>query len=543
MFDRELLDAAQTRLAYVQHPFPAQGATADTAHVICGEHATAEGSYVALTRARASTRVYAGRDRLDGLDPDSGRDAVVAVVAERMGRTEPEMPSIAVALAHEQRVSVEHARESQPTRPPDGGEEGEQRGRRERDELAELRQERDRLRAIVDSYPTETARAIARFQDEAAGERQRAEGDAGRAGHWQAVYEDLGVLRRRGQDGRQIRERADGFAARADEQHQRADQLVQQARSLAESRDGPGAWERSHPGVRDELYGAETALAAMVDQRARERSGPVAGAAESFDRQVAHQELGWLRAERDRLREVLRSYPHQQARDAEQADKRAEMDARDAQADRQRAERSEREYEEMGRLARRGQRGTQAQERAHSAEDRAEHHDRRTQAERQAAREARERPGGPAEWDRAHPGVRERLAVYEDALEAATAEQAQRAVAISFGRDPAVRVLGPRPPHPDNRKVWDRGAEAISAYRLAYDVTDQDTVLGPEPDRGGFEQHRDWEQAATLALQARHRLGIDPGRGLGPTAEQARRVPELTPELDRGRGRGRGFGL
>jgi len=79
-----------------------------------------------------------------------------------------------------------------------------------------------------------------------------------------------------------------------------------------------------------------------------------------------------------------------------------------------------------------------------------------------------------------------------------------------------VRVLGPRPPHPDNRKVWDRGAEAISAYRLAYDVTDQDTVLGPEPDRGGFEQHRDWEQAATLALQARHRLGIDPAAVWAP---------------------------
>jgi hypothetical protein len=223
----------------------------------------------------------------------------------------------------------------------------------------------------------------------------------------------------------------------------------------------------------------------MVDQRARERSGPVAGAAESFERQAAHQELGWLRAERDRLREVLRSYPHQQARDAEQADKRAEMDARDAQADRQRAERSEREYEEMGRLARRGQRGTQAQERAHSAEDRAEHHDRRAQAERQAAREARERPGGPAEWDRAHPGVRERLAVYEDALEAATAEQAQRAVAISFGRDPAVRVLGPRPPHPDNQQ-------------------------GVGPGRGG-------DQRLPPRLR-RHR----PGHGPGPRARPGR---------------------
>jgi conjugative relaxase-like TrwC/TraI family protein len=544
-FDRELLDAAQARLAYVQHPFPAQGATVDTAHVICGEHATAEGSYVALTRARSQTHIYAGRDRLDELEPDADRQAAVEAVAQRMGRSDPELPSIAVALAHEQRVEAEHARESQPTRPAD--EEGEQRSRRERDELAELRQERDRLRAIVDSYPTQTAREIALLQDEAAGERQRAEGDAWRSEHWQDQYDRLGILRRRGQDGRQARQRADRFAQQADAQRQHAEQLEGRTRALADSPDGPGAWERAHPDARERLYAAETALAAAVDQRTRGRSGPATEAAEGFDRQAAHRELVWLRAERDRLRDQLRSYPHQPARDADQADKRAEMDARDAQADRQRAQQAEREYEQMGRLARRGKRGTQAQERQQTFEDRAQHHTERARSERQAAQRAREQPGGPAEWDRAHPGVRERLAVYEDALEFATAQQAQRAVEIAVGRDPAMRVLGPRPRHPDNRKVWDRGAEAISAYRLAYGITDQDTVLGQEPNRRGaegFEQHADWEHAAKLALQARRKLGIDPGRGLGPVSEQARRVPELTPpELDRGRNRGLGFGL
>lgn len=186
------------------------------------------------------------------------------------------------------------------------------------------------------------------------------------------------------------------------------------------------------------------------------------------------------------------------------------------------------------------------QERQHNAEGQAEHHERYADAQRQAARHTREQSGGPAEWERAHPRVRDRLSIYEDALEVATAQQAQRAVAVAVGRDPAERVLGPRPAHPDNRKVWDRGAEAISAYRLAYEITDQRHVLGVEPDRGGpggFEQHADWEQAAKLALQARHKLGIDPSRGgLGPVSEQARRVPELTPpELDRGHGRGLGF--
>ena len=156
----------------------------------------------------------------------------------------------------------------------------------------------------------------------------------------------------------------------------------------------------------------------------------------------------------------------------------------------------------------------------------------------------RERPGGLEAWERAHPGVGDRLTIYEDAYEVASEQQAQRAVQIAVGRDPAARVLGPRPAHPDNRKVWDRGAEAISAYRLAYDITSQDTVLGAEPDRTGphgLEQHRDWEQAAKLALQARHQLGIDTAHGLGPVSEQARRVTHLTPRQP-GRDRGPSLG-
>jgi ATP-dependent exoDNAse (exonuclease V) alpha subunit len=47
------------RLAYIQHPFPAQGQTTDTAHLIMGEHATRGGTYVGLTRAREATHVYA----------------------------------------------------------------------------------------------------------------------------------------------------------------------------------------------------------------------------------------------------------------------------------------------------------------------------------------------------------------------------------------------------------------------------------------------------------------------------------------------------
>jgi hypothetical protein len=56
---REQLDQAQARLAYVQHPFPAQGTTTDTAHLIIAERPTREGTYVALTRARQSSHIHA----------------------------------------------------------------------------------------------------------------------------------------------------------------------------------------------------------------------------------------------------------------------------------------------------------------------------------------------------------------------------------------------------------------------------------------------------------------------------------------------------
>ncbi len=107
---------ADLRLAYVQHPFPAQGHTTDTTHLIVAEHATQEGSYVALTRAREETHIYA-TDR-PSEQPD-GADRLQQL-ADRMGRTEPDLPSIQVPIEHEISIAA------QPDRPghqPDSGEE------------------------------------------------------------------------------------------------------------------------------------------------------------------------------------------------------------------------------------------------------------------------------------------------------------------------------------------------------------------------------------------------------------------------------------
>jgi hypothetical protein len=546
VWERDQLDAASARLAYVSHTFPAQGQTVDRAHVIAGEHADQNGTYVALTRAREQTRLYASVERLSPGDESAGgvlsdRQALIEALAGQLGREELELPSIAVALAHERHVEDELDRESEPD---DDVDVAESQQRSERDELDERRQARDRLRAIMDSYPTDVAREIDRLWQAGVQEHHGADGDTQRAEHWQGVYDELGVLRRRGAEGREAQERADGFIARAEEQQQHADQLAAQARTLADGPEGPGVWEHAHPAIREQLFEAETALAAAVDQRAaRERSGPAPGASDSegFDPGTAHQQLAWLRAERDRLKDELRGYPHQHARAGGQADQQAALADQAARAARERAQEVEQEREQLGRLARRGRRGSDAEERQHAFDEQAEHHDQRAAAERETAREARERPGGPAEWDRSHPGVRDRLTIYEDALEVATELQARRLLA----HDPmvAVRVLGAQPRTPAQRTVWDRGAQAISSYRVTHQITSPDTALGPEPDRGapdGFQRHREWEHAARLAVQARRELGV----GRGSVAEQARQVPELTPpppEIDRGHDRGLGF--
>jgi len=115
--DGEQLEQADVRLAYVQHPFPAQGRTSDTAYLIVSENGTAEGNYVAITRAREATNVYAARELLES---DATEDEIRAL-AERMSRSEQEVPSIDTPLAHEHFVerSLEAAVEQETARPED----------------------------------------------------------------------------------------------------------------------------------------------------------------------------------------------------------------------------------------------------------------------------------------------------------------------------------------------------------------------------------------------------------------------------------------
>ena len=167
VFDRATLDGGQVRLAYVSHPFPAQGRTTDTTHVIAGTLSTAEGSYVALTRAREHTQLYASSEQLE---LPEGREQAIAALAERLGGSEPDLPSIRVPLAHEQRVEQEHARS---TVPEGAG-------------IGQLREQITLLRAQLDELPLSAlqeldeldsrARELTELRDRVRGEFERLPG-------------------------------------------------------------------------------------------------------------------------------------------------------------------------------------------------------------------------------------------------------------------------------------------------------------------------------------------------------------------------------
>jgi hypothetical protein len=91
---RAQLDKADMRLAYVQHPWPGQGLTVDRLHYIHDELAGARSSYVAATRPREAFHIYTARQTLEEIR--DGRDQLsdLDVLAESLGQTEREAPSI-----------------------------------------------------------------------------------------------------------------------------------------------------------------------------------------------------------------------------------------------------------------------------------------------------------------------------------------------------------------------------------------------------------------------------------------------------------------
>jgi len=273
-WERGQLDAASARLAYVSHTFPAQGQTVDRAHVIADRHADANGTYVALTRARERTHLYASAEHVEHLEPGDagagGREAQLASLAEQLGRSEPELPSIAVALAHERQVEREHAEQSQGVSPGSG-----QRDQREL--LDQARAQRDRALAELEQAGVRLEQARVKQREAAAmiatqphdQRAQRAHADAQRAGEqaqWAATRREqltnerarLGRLVRLGEHGRSLR--AQLAAAREREraalaeQHRYSQEANARESELGEQR---REWEARHPGARERHQVAE----------------------------------------------------------------------------------------------------------------------------------------------------------------------------------------------------------------------------------------------------------------------------------------------
>lgn len=282
---RAQLDAGKARLGYVSHSFPAQGQTADRGHLIADRLADAQGTYVALTRAREQTRIYASTQRLD-IDPGPGvddeRGLQVARLAEALGRTQPEVPSIALPLAHEQHVTAEQARETLPPGPlvpgspiapglpvtPGPASPGALADvdARAREELARSRVEVDRLAMIVETRPNEADVEWARNQARKCREDAQREGARAEvlAGEWQG----MGRFARLGTRGQQIKTQL----ATAQEQQQHASVAAngfeEQAAQLAAAPGGPEEWEARHPGVREQHQAAQHAYEALLERHA-----------------------------------------------------------------------------------------------------------------------------------------------------------------------------------------------------------------------------------------------------------------------------------
>ena len=256
-FTRSQADEASVRLSYVQHPFPAQGHTSDTAHLIVAENATQEGSYVALTRARQNTHIHAPHPQPQGeqLTLEQPQDDPLTVLAEWMSRTEPEVASIRTPIAHEQHLYHQHTHEQHAENDP-------------RRRLEDARRQLEHTRRVVASDP-QTDRDHYRhaleniqhaFDDLQAHQRH--------ADRLRAQYDALGPFARRGQPGRDLKTQLATATTTARQASENLDQLRRQANRHHQIIE---AWEVAHPNAHDRLTTAERAFDRLVDQEARRR--------------------------------------------------------------------------------------------------------------------------------------------------------------------------------------------------------------------------------------------------------------------------------
>jgi hypothetical protein len=105
-------------------------------------------------------------------------------------------------------------------------------------------------------------------------------------------------------------------------------------------------------------------------------------------------------------------------------------------------------------------------------------------------------------------------------------------IAVEADRpDYVLEALGPAPESTRGRRAWRHAAAEIEQYRQAYQITDPDRALGPEPRDPGQRADRERARRAIERVQAKQRA-TDRIRGTQPTTE---RTTQPRPHQQRGR--------
>jgi AAA domain len=250
-----------------------------------------------------------------------------------------------------------------------------------------------------------------------------------------------------------------------------------------------------------------------------------------------------LRAEHDRVRDALDSFPGHQARALEGLDD----DARRLRADLARAERditqTAAELDGLSFMKRHGADGDELRQCLHRTQDRKAYVERRyDDTLRQIA--AHRSDDDPVAWvDRNAEHVR-----YLRALQGELTVRERRAehqLVRAAQTDPPehiTAVLGPRPDNHAARLTWERGVHAIETYRHRHgiDPDHHTSALGPQPPRTRPDPA--FRDTATAVRQARAELGLDTDPHRSESPSPVERLSE-TPECDRGIERDHGLFL
>ena len=501
--------------------------------LVRAEGALAEWGYVAASRARAETRLYAVGPEL-AADAGLGRDEpqpTTRRLAGALARTAAEPPALARLATAGPGERLPAPGETGPPRPgaPD---------ERLRAEHACL------LDELAAGAPPDSAPELRRLEDERArlgADLARAEADLARAERARAGIGPVRMLGRAGQEEAARHERAAATAA------SRAREITV---VLAES--GRHRQDLVARAAKGELWHSERLAALLTRLEATERRLAAHGRMEGAMRAPLAERPGveLTAAARTLTQALERSRP---------PDPRGEIAGlrerwgRLEHAFADEAARSRRCAAALGQLGPRRltRPGREEGRRLHAMIERSEHAQERLRSQRTAVAQ-RLAALGPAleRWERWERDLAPVLSGRAEIIEAEI-DRRVNARRAEVAREPPAYLttaLGPRPAPGRGQERWDQGAAAIEGYRVRHGVSDPSRALGPATvDRLLLAERRPVERAvedvrAELGYLARARERSDtarpePGYDHGPRHDLERAMDR---RLDRGPSRGVG---